>query len=214
MYCILVKSNRKNQRYPITNEELIDKKLTRTTLVWREGFEKWLHISNVSELSFLLETTPSLPNVVTPPLPKPMERAGIDVHYEKENTDRPNSVIWAIVLMTVSSISSTVFSFTNGTGAIGEILFLCCSAIFILLIYHRKNWARIACLVFFIIGALLSLAETIAVNIGGLLPFDEAIIIIVMWIVIEVTDLIALILLFTPSSNRWFTQKNKRKNHV
>lgn len=62
---------------PYSVEEFKAMELNATTLVWREGFEKWLRLDNVEELSELWNDLADINNALPPRVPN--ERAPRDV---------------------------------------------------------------------------------------------------------------------------------------
>lgn len=69
--------------------------------------------------------------------------------------------------------------------------------LFAFLSYLGKNWARIVYLVLFILGALLGL-----IGIGAV--FQQSVL-MGLWNIVEtVAEIVALVLLFSGSSNAWF----------
>ena len=74
-----------------------DARLTPNTLVWKEGFEKWLPISKVSELKGLFhdddETTQEFE-------PKPLASEDeIALEYQKD----PRTYLWVLLLLLAAS---------------------------------------------------------------------------------------------------------------
>lgn len=214
-------SDGKSQEGPFTKEELINKKLIRTTLVWREGFEKWLPITNVSELAFLLEKLPPpLPEATIPPSVLPEQQTkdvGVEISSEMETQEQPDNVTFAIVLHIItlsivlvhslaekeafmsyySSLYGDVASAVYNMSIWGAIVLW---GVYLILLYHRQNWARIVYLVFFIIGILFlpfTLEAASSMEIPGLGTS----------VICGIANFGAMILLFTPSSNRWFNRR-------
>jgi hypothetical protein len=79
---------------PFTSTELLNMNISNTTLVWREGFEKWVMIKELDELSDLYDKLP-------PPLPE----------VKKQNDSKPNSSKKTIAISILSQVNYITWSF-------------------------------------------------------------------------------------------------------
>ncbi len=128
---------------------------------------------------------------------------------------RPRSVVIAITLQSIALVFASVTAVLNVEfptsstsnpipllAMLGSMAF---SAVLIALAYLGRSWARNAIAIFFVWGVAFAPYDTYR---------DAEILTIVCWIGSTTWSLAGVILLFLPSSNRWFREQNLPKGEV
>jgi len=115
------------QSEAFTLDELKDKKLLKTTLVWYEGLEDWTQAGAIAELDFLfVSVPPPLKKVIPPVLPKPQEFTAIPQPVEERESflsSRRNKVLlgsFSLVVFVILLISFTDKSKVEAEGQLQE----------------------------------------------------------------------------------------------
>jgi hypothetical protein len=94
---------------PFTLDELGDKKIKKTTLVWAEGKENWIAASKVEELKALIKATP-------PPIPvknKKSNKVEVEISKKKEKLITPKTEV-VVAKETKSVFQQIVFGLIIG----------------------------------------------------------------------------------------------------
>ena len=77
---------------PLSSEELKEKGLTSSSLVWKEGMDNWTEAKNVEELKKIVKKGP-------PPIPtsfaKPFQAETININIKPKISESGNNVIFA-----------------------------------------------------------------------------------------------------------------------
>ena len=88
---------------PFTLDELSDKKIKKTTLVWVEGKVNWIEASKVEELKALIKSTP-------PPIPvKNMKSNKVDIEISKKKEKLISPKTEVVVAKEIKSVFQQIF---------------------------------------------------------------------------------------------------------
>ena len=124
-------------------------------------------------------------------------------------TSRPRNVTIAVAILCVVFIygfvsggvqaaHATLLPPVSRSVAYASIaLGICINAFFVYKIFMRRNWARIVYLIFFLLGILFAVP-------GFLVLFRQSSVWGMFGLVGYVAQIVALVLLFTGSGDRWF----------
>lgn len=101
------------QQGPFSKEELIEKKITRDTMVWFEGVDNWVEATKVDELEDIFKSIPppiqsKKPMVTHPPLVNDKIKEKIDITEVPKEKKRPLKLL--IIIFACTLIAIIVYS--------------------------------------------------------------------------------------------------------